>query len=65
MKRQMNRWQTGLDKEVLAIRAANRERIIKELIKKLTASMEEAPNTSLKKVLISNRSMPKFANGGN
>jgi lysine 2,3-aminomutase len=35
MKRQMNRWQTGLDKEVLAIRAANRERIIKELIKKI------------------------------
>ena len=35
MKRQMNRWETGLDKEVIDIRTTNRERIIKELIKKI------------------------------
>ncbi len=35
VKRQMNRWQTGLDPEVIAIRAANKERIIAGLIRKI------------------------------
>jgi lysine 2,3-aminomutase len=33
--RQMNRWPTGLDGEVVAIRLANKDRIIKSLIKKI------------------------------
>lgn len=35
VKRQMHRWETGLDKSVMAIRASNKERIIKELITKI------------------------------
>ncbi len=35
VKRQMNRWPTGLDEEVIAIREANKERIIKRLIRKI------------------------------
>ena len=35
VKRQMNRWPTGLDEEVIAIREANKERIIKRLILKI------------------------------
>lgn len=35
VKRQMNRWPTGLDEEVMAIRASNKERIIAGLIKKI------------------------------
>ena len=35
VKRQMNRWSTGLDEEVMAIRASNKERIIAGLIKKI------------------------------
>jgi lysine 2,3-aminomutase len=35
VKRQMNRWPTGLDKEVIAIREANKERIIKRLIQRI------------------------------
>lgn len=35
VKRQMNRWPTGLDEEVLAIRAANKKRIIACLIRKI------------------------------
>ncbi|MDR3143033.1 MAG: KamA family protein [Tannerellaceae bacterium] len=34
-RRQMNRWPTGLDREVVAIRRANKDRIIKGLIKKI------------------------------
>ncbi|MDH6358773.1 KamA family protein [Parabacteroides sp. PF5-9] len=35
VKRQMNRWPTGLDPNVIAIRKANKERIIRELIRKI------------------------------
>lgn len=35
VKRQMNRWPTGLDEEVIAIREANKDRIIKRLIRKI------------------------------
>ena len=35
VKRQMNRWPTGLDEEVVAIREANKDRIIKRLIRKI------------------------------
>ncbi|MDR1938890.1 MAG: KamA family protein [Tannerellaceae bacterium] len=35
VKRQMNRWPTGLDKEVIAIREANKERIINRLIRRI------------------------------
>lgn len=35
VKRQMNRWPTGLDPEVMAIRAANKKRIIEGLIRKI------------------------------
>lgn len=35
VKRQMNRWPTGLDEEVIAIRETNKERIIKRLIRKI------------------------------
>ncbi|MDL2256335.1 KamA family protein [Parabacteroides sp. OttesenSCG-928-G06] len=35
VKRQMNRWQTGLDEEVIAIRKANKARIIDLLIRKI------------------------------
>lgn len=35
VKRQMNRWPTGLDEDVIAIREANKERIIKRLIRKI------------------------------
>ncbi|RHJ83234.1 KamA family radical SAM protein [Parabacteroides sp. AM08-6] len=35
VKRQMNRWPTGLDEEVKAIRASNKERIIAGLIRKI------------------------------
>ena len=35
VKRQMNRWPTGLDEEVIAIREANKERILKRLIRKI------------------------------
>ena len=35
VKRQMNRWPTGLDPEVMAIRASNKERIIAGLIRKI------------------------------
>lgn len=35
VKRQMNRWPTGLDAEVMAIRKANKERIIALLIRKI------------------------------
>lgn len=35
VKRQMNRWPTGLDEEVLAIRTANKKRIIFCLIRKI------------------------------
>lgn len=35
VKRQMNRWPTGLDEEVISIREANKERIIKRLIRKI------------------------------
>ena len=35
VKRQMHRWPTGLDEEVMAIRSANKDRIIKALIKKI------------------------------
>jgi lysine 2,3-aminomutase len=35
VRRQMNRWPTGLDREVVAIRLANKDRIIKGLIKKI------------------------------
>ena len=35
VKRQMNRWPTGLDEEVMAIRHSNKERIIAGLIRKI------------------------------
>ena len=35
VKRQMNRWPTGLDEEVMAIRRSNKERIIAGLIRKI------------------------------
>ncbi|WP_370860273.1 KamA family radical SAM protein [Parabacteroides faecis] len=35
VKRQMNRWPTGLDEDVIAIREANKDRIIKRLIRKI------------------------------
>ena len=35
VKRQMNRWPTGLDEEVMAIRYSNKERIIAGLIRKI------------------------------
>ena len=35
VKRQMHRWPTGLDEEVVAIREANKDRIIKRLIRKI------------------------------
>lgn len=35
VKRQMNRWPTGLDEEVKAIRTSNKERIINRLIRKI------------------------------
>ncbi len=35
VKRQMNRWPSGLDEEVLAIRRANKDRIIRGLIRKI------------------------------
>lgn len=35
VKRQMNRWPTGLDEEVIAVREANKDRIIKRLIRKI------------------------------
>ncbi|MDR1919379.1 MAG: KamA family protein [Tannerellaceae bacterium] len=35
VKRQMNRWPSGLDKEVMAIREANKERIINRLIRRI------------------------------
>lgn len=35
VKRQMNRWPTGLDEEVIAIRRSNKERIIAGLIRKI------------------------------
>lgn len=35
VRRQMNRWPTGLDPEVMAIRAANKKRIIESLIRKI------------------------------
>lgn len=35
VKRQMNRWPTGLDEDVVAIREANKDRIIKRLIRKI------------------------------
>lgn len=35
VRRQMNRWPTGLDSEVVAIRLANKDRIIKCLIQKI------------------------------
>ena len=35
VRRQMNRWSTGLDDEVIAIRQVNKDRIIKELIRKI------------------------------
>jgi Lysine 2,3-aminomutase len=35
VKRQMNRWVTGLDENVIAIRKANKERIIHKLIEKI------------------------------
>lgn len=35
VKRQMNRWPTGLDPEVMAIRASNKKRIIEGLIRKI------------------------------
>jgi lysine 2,3-aminomutase len=35
VKRQMNRWPTGLDSEIVAMRARNRERIIRCLIHKI------------------------------
>jgi lysine 2,3-aminomutase len=35
LKRQMERWPTGLDKEVIAIRQANKERILHELVRKI------------------------------
>jgi lysine 2,3-aminomutase len=35
IKRQMNRWPTGLDKEVIAIREANKDRLIRCLIRKI------------------------------
>lgn len=35
VKRQMNRWLTGLEEEVVAIREANKDRIIKRLIRKI------------------------------
>ncbi|MDH6303847.1 lysine 2,3-aminomutase [Parabacteroides sp. PF5-5] len=35
VRRQMNRWPTGLDEEVIAIRQANKDRIIKGLIKRI------------------------------
>jgi len=35
VKRQMNRWPTGLDEEVIAIRERNKERIIEALVRKI------------------------------
>lgn len=35
VKRQMHRWPTGLDEEVVAIRETNKDRIIKRLIRKI------------------------------
>ena len=35
LKRQMNRWPTGLDEEVMAIRTFNKERIVSGLIRKI------------------------------
>lgn len=35
VKRQMNRWPTGLDEDVIAIRETNKDRIIKRLIRKI------------------------------
>lgn len=35
VKRQMNRWPTGLNEDVIAIREANKDRIIKRLIRKI------------------------------
>jgi len=35
IKRQMNRWATGLDEDVIAVRKANKERIIHKLIEKI------------------------------
>ncbi|WP_075560011.1 KamA family radical SAM protein [Parabacteroides timonensis] len=35
VKRQMSRWPTGLDEEVIAVREANKDRIIRRLIRKI------------------------------
>lgn len=35
VKRQMNRWQSGLEEEVIAIREQNKQRIIEKLIRKI------------------------------
>ncbi|MDR2388815.1 MAG: KamA family protein [Tannerellaceae bacterium] len=43
VKRQMNRWPSGLDKEVLALHEANRERIIRCLVHKI----EHRPHSSV------------------
>jgi lysine 2,3-aminomutase len=42
VKRQMNRWPSGLDKEIIAIREANKERIVRCLIRKI----EHRPHSS-------------------
>lgn len=48
VKRQMNRWPTGLEEDVIAIRKANKERIIQGLIQKI-----ERRKTSSSKFLFS------------
>jgi lysine 2,3-aminomutase len=43
VKRRMKRWPTGLDKEVTAIREANKERIIRRLIHKIEHRLHSTP----------------------
>lgn len=59
IKRQMGRWSTGIDKETVAIRVQNKERMIRILSKKIEQKKRFIHVTPLKKIYLKKASLKK------